>query len=263
MSVQSKSEAAGSSGKPAATGGGAGGGHGAGESTHEDKHTQPRSTEELRAEIEQTRAEMGETVEALVAKADIPARVKHSAADKAAHLKETAADLKDATVHKAADLKSAVTGKAADLKETAAGKAAELKETAADKVAQVKGGSDADREAPGDAAGPGGPEAGIGERAAQIEEAAVTMGSQAQQVMTQTGSATAAGDQSSGPGHIAEATAQAGTRMASSAADAAERATSALDSARRRVASHPKEYALLGAALAAAAAGVALIRRSR
>jgi hypothetical protein len=50
-------------------------------------------------------------------------------------------------------------------------------------------------------------------------------------------------------GHIAEATAQTGARMACSAADAAERATEAIGSARRRVTANPKQYALLGAAL--------------
>ncbi|GLW34160.1 hypothetical protein [Actinoplanes regularis] len=64
-------------------------------------------------------------------------------------------------------------------------------------------------------------------------------------------------------GHIAEATAQTSTRMACGAADAAERATRAIGSARRRVTAHPEEYALLGVALIMAAAGVALLRRSR
>ncbi|WP_436520439.1 DUF3618 domain-containing protein [Actinoplanes sp. HUAS TT8] len=121
-----------------------------------------QGTGALRAEIEETRAEMGATVEALVAKADVPARV-------------------------------------------------------ADKVDQVK------------AAG---------------EKAKAAVGVHA-------------------TGHIAEATAQTGTRMACQAADAAERATAAIGSARRRVAANPKQFALIGAALATAAAGVALIRRSR
>lgn len=37
-------------------------------------------TEALRAEIRQTRAELGETVQALAAKADVKARVRHSVA---------------------------------------------------------------------------------------------------------------------------------------------------------------------------------------
>ncbi len=66
-----------------------------------------------------------------------------------------------------------------------------------------------------------------------------------------------------GTGHIAEATAQTGTRIACGAADAAERATMAIGSARRRVVARPGEYALLGVALIMTAAGVVLIRRSR
>ena len=44
----------------------------------------------LRAEIQQTRAELGETVQALAAKADVKARVKESAAQTAAQVKESA-----------------------------------------------------------------------------------------------------------------------------------------------------------------------------
>ncbi|HEU5110716.1 MAG TPA: DUF3618 domain-containing protein [Micromonosporaceae bacterium] len=44
----------------------------------------------LRAEIEQTRAELGETVQALAAKADVKARMKESAAHKAAQVRDSA-----------------------------------------------------------------------------------------------------------------------------------------------------------------------------
>jgi hypothetical protein len=44
----------------------------------------------LRAEIRQTRAELGETVQALAAKADVKARVKESAAHTAAQVKSSA-----------------------------------------------------------------------------------------------------------------------------------------------------------------------------
>ncbi|NEB73675.1 DUF3618 domain-containing protein [Streptomyces sp. SID14478] len=50
------------------------------------------SPEELREQIEQTRTELGHTVEALAAKADVKARAK----DKATHLKEQATDRTDA-----------------------------------------------------------------------------------------------------------------------------------------------------------------------
>jgi hypothetical protein len=48
------------------------------------------NVEALRAEIKQTRAELGETVQALAAKADVKARVKESAAHTAAQVKESA-----------------------------------------------------------------------------------------------------------------------------------------------------------------------------
>lgn len=45
--------------------------------TTEERPQQPKpSIEELRAEIKQTRAELGETVQALAAKADVKARAK-------------------------------------------------------------------------------------------------------------------------------------------------------------------------------------------
>jgi acetylornithine deacetylase/succinyl-diaminopimelate desuccinylase-like protein len=43
--------------------------------------TPPQTSEALAAEIEQTRHELGETVEALVAKTDVKARAQHKAAE--------------------------------------------------------------------------------------------------------------------------------------------------------------------------------------
>ncbi|HEY2947147.1 MAG TPA: DUF3618 domain-containing protein [Micromonosporaceae bacterium] len=43
----------------------------------------------LRAEIERTRAELGETVQALAAKADVPARVRRSAAHRAEAMRDS------------------------------------------------------------------------------------------------------------------------------------------------------------------------------
>nr|WP_173167034.1 DUF3618 domain-containing protein [Phytohabitans suffuscus] len=45
-------------------------------------------TEALRAEIRQTRADLGETVQALAAKADVKARVRRSAAQTAERARE-------------------------------------------------------------------------------------------------------------------------------------------------------------------------------
>ena len=50
----------------------------------------PQSPAELKADIERTRGELGDTVEALVHKADVPARVKESAHESAVRVKETA-----------------------------------------------------------------------------------------------------------------------------------------------------------------------------
>lgn len=47
-------------------------------------------TEALRAEIERTRAELGETVQALAAKADVKGRLKDSAAQTRARMREQA-----------------------------------------------------------------------------------------------------------------------------------------------------------------------------
>jgi ElaB/YqjD/DUF883 family membrane-anchored ribosome-binding protein len=44
--------------------------------TNDEQTDTPSDPDELRHQIEQTRAELGETVEALVAKADVPGRVK-------------------------------------------------------------------------------------------------------------------------------------------------------------------------------------------
>jgi ElaB/YqjD/DUF883 family membrane-anchored ribosome-binding protein len=49
-------------------------------------------TEALRAEIEQTRAALGDTVQALAAKADVKARVRESAAQTRAKVRQRAAE---------------------------------------------------------------------------------------------------------------------------------------------------------------------------
>jgi len=70
---------------------------------------------EIQERIEQTRDQMGETVEALASKADVPGRVKGVVAEK-----------KDAAIQKVAGAKDAVTGgasSAADATETVAGQA--------------------------------------------------------------------------------------------------------------------------------------------
>jgi hypothetical protein len=48
--------------------------------------TEPRSEQELREEIEQTRRELGDTVEALSHKLDVPGRVKEKAHEATARM---------------------------------------------------------------------------------------------------------------------------------------------------------------------------------
>jgi ElaB/YqjD/DUF883 family membrane-anchored ribosome-binding protein len=59
--------------------------------------TEAKDPEQIREEIEETRREMGDTVEALAAKADVKARVK----DKVEATKESAAQKKDDLLGKA------------------------------------------------------------------------------------------------------------------------------------------------------------------
>jgi ElaB/YqjD/DUF883 family membrane-anchored ribosome-binding protein len=60
-------------------------------------NTPPQSAEALTAEIEKTRQELGQTVEALAAKADVKARAQHRATEVAGNLRGKAR----ATVEKA------------------------------------------------------------------------------------------------------------------------------------------------------------------
>jgi hypothetical protein len=55
---------------------------------------EPRSPEEIRRDIEETRGELGDTVEALAAKADVKAQAKEKAEDVKAQAKGKADELK-------------------------------------------------------------------------------------------------------------------------------------------------------------------------
>ena len=78
--------------------------------------TPPQTPEALAADIEQTRQELGETVEALVAKTDVKARARHRAAEVTGTLRGKA---------------RTATGKARDSVHEAQHKAREAKEKAA------------------------------------------------------------------------------------------------------------------------------------
>lgn len=61
----------------------------------------PADPQKLRAEIEQTRAELGDTVEQLAAKTDVKARAKQALGDAKGKARQTLTGLKDQAVHKA------------------------------------------------------------------------------------------------------------------------------------------------------------------
>jgi hypothetical protein len=64
--------------------------------THTSGDADTRSTAELREDIEQTRADLGDTAAALAAKTDVKARVKGSAARTTDRIKEKAEQAADA-----------------------------------------------------------------------------------------------------------------------------------------------------------------------
>jgi hypothetical protein len=89
------------------------------------------STEALREEIRQTRADLGETVQALAAKADVKSRLKESAAQTSDRFKESAAQTSDRFKESAAQTSQR-------LKESASQRAEKLKESAAHATDQAR-----------------------------------------------------------------------------------------------------------------------------
>ncbi|MFJ4487349.1 DUF3618 domain-containing protein [Streptomyces longwoodensis] len=67
---------------------------------HSDKSPGP---EELRERVERTRAELGRTVQALAAKADVKARAREKAAEAGRHASRTVGELKAQGVQLARD----------------------------------------------------------------------------------------------------------------------------------------------------------------
>ncbi len=89
----------------------------------------------LQQEIEDRRSELGETVEALVHKVDVPARaaeLKDEALDRGAELKndaiERVADVKDRMVDRAAELKDEAIARGSELKDQIMGHGRELRD---------------------------------------------------------------------------------------------------------------------------------------
>jgi len=68
-------------------------------------NTTPTDPEQLREEIEQTRAELGETAAALAAKTDVKARTKDAAADARARAAQAATDARARAAQAAAEAK--------------------------------------------------------------------------------------------------------------------------------------------------------------
>ncbi|UXY20728.1 DUF3618 domain-containing protein [Streptomyces cynarae] len=93
--------------------------------THDERTAE--GTEELRVQLEHSREELGQTVEALVARTDVKARAQ-----------EKAAEVKEQAAVKAAEVKEQAAAKAAEVKEQAAAKAIELKAKAAGVAHQVQ-----------------------------------------------------------------------------------------------------------------------------
>jgi cobalamin biosynthesis Mg chelatase CobN len=84
------------------------------------------SEQDIQAEIEQTRERLGETVEELVAKADVKARAKDKAAELKAKAQVKAAEAKTTAQLKAAEAKTTAQAKAAGVKAKAQGQAGDL-----------------------------------------------------------------------------------------------------------------------------------------
>jgi Protein of unknown function (DUF3618) len=80
----------------------------------------PSNDEKLRQEIERTREELGETVEALVAKTDVKGRAKDRAAQLSVRMREKTMQAKAEATARAGQVRSQLTGKAADARHAAA-----------------------------------------------------------------------------------------------------------------------------------------------
>jgi hypothetical protein len=79
----------------------------------------PDDPEQLRQDIDRTREQLGETVEALVAKTDVKARAKERAVQLSGRLKGTTAQVKEQAAARAGQARSQLAGKTADAKNAA------------------------------------------------------------------------------------------------------------------------------------------------
>jgi hypothetical protein len=81
--------------------------------------TEDRTPEQVQAEIEETRAELGDTVEALVAKTDVKGQAKQAITDAKATVADKAADVKQSVAGKKDEVKQTVTDRKDEFTATA------------------------------------------------------------------------------------------------------------------------------------------------
>jgi phage shock protein A len=91
-------------------------------------HSVPDDPDQLRQDIERTREQLGETVEALVAKADVKAQAKEKVGQLTDRVKGTTAQAKEQAAARAAQAREQLVTKTADVKQAAATNGAPAKE---------------------------------------------------------------------------------------------------------------------------------------
>jgi hypothetical protein len=92
----------------------------------------PDSTEALREEITRTRADLGETIEALAAKTDVKARAKDAVGDLAGHAKAKAGDVRDQALGMVATATDRISDAATTVGDQMRSNAADVRESLAD-----------------------------------------------------------------------------------------------------------------------------------
>jgi hypothetical protein len=81
----------------------------------------PADPEQLRQEIERTREELGETVEALIAKADVKARTRERVGEISERLREATTQAREQATARVGQARTQIVGRSADAKHAAAG----------------------------------------------------------------------------------------------------------------------------------------------
>jgi hypothetical protein len=83
----------------------------------------PADPEQLRQDIERTREELGETVEALIAKADVKARARERVGEISERLRGATSQAREQATARVGQAKTQIAGRSADAKHAAAGRA--------------------------------------------------------------------------------------------------------------------------------------------